>query len=325
MEPARFLRGQVVEVKSEAEIRATLDADGRLDGLPFMPEMARYCGQSLRVYRRADKTCVEGHGLRRLHDTVFLEHARCDAAQHDGCERDCLMFWKEAWLKPARDAAPALTHALPSPAALSPWAASLITQKDGAYVCQSTELASATSPIRAYDPTHLIREWRNGELTLGLFVDIVARALVNKARLLLGRREIGGLAGPQKRNSRGDLDLQAGDIVEVRDSAEIAATLDPNGRNNGLSFEPDMADLVGKRFKVAAPVHRIIQETTGSMTAITRTVKLEGVVCQGLCSKNCPRANPIFWRESWLRRVEEESETATATNEPMAAFVKETA
>ena len=32
-------KGDLVEVRSEEEILRTLDADGKLDGLPFMPEM----------------------------------------------------------------------------------------------------------------------------------------------------------------------------------------------------------------------------------------------------------------------------------------------
>ena len=49
--------GEVVEVRNEAEILSTLDRDGRLDGLPFMPEMLQFCGQRFRVYKSAHKTC----------------------------------------------------------------------------------------------------------------------------------------------------------------------------------------------------------------------------------------------------------------------------
>src|SRR5262249_35222364 len=49
--------GDLVEVRSEPEILATLDAEGRLDGLPFMPEMLQYCGQRFRVFKSAHKTC----------------------------------------------------------------------------------------------------------------------------------------------------------------------------------------------------------------------------------------------------------------------------
>ena len=70
--PHTFLAGEWVEVLGAAEIAATLDANGRLDGVPFMPEMLAFCGLTLRVRRRADKTCVEGHyGLRTLvHEIV---------------------------------------------------------------------------------------------------------------------------------------------------------------------------------------------------------------------------------------------------------------
>ena len=37
--------GEMVEVLSQAEVLATLDQNGRLEELPFMPEMFRYCGR----------------------------------------------------------------------------------------------------------------------------------------------------------------------------------------------------------------------------------------------------------------------------------------
>ena len=40
--------GDVVKVRSPAEILATLGADGALDGMPFMPEMARLAGRGSR-------------------------------------------------------------------------------------------------------------------------------------------------------------------------------------------------------------------------------------------------------------------------------------
>jgi hypothetical protein len=39
------------------------------------------------------------------------------------------------------------------------------------------------------------------------------------------------------------------------------------------------------------------------MVQLTDTVILEGVVCQGICVANCPRANLLYWREIWLKRV----------------------
>ena len=97
--------GDWVEVRSKEEIFATLDENGRLEGLPFMPQMLQYCGRRFQVFKRAGKTCSEVRGPagvvyvpRRLHDTVHLEH-RCDGRAYGGCQAGCLIFWKEAWLK----------------------------------------------------------------------------------------------------------------------------------------------------------------------------------------------------------------------------------
>ena len=98
---AGFRHGDMVTVRSLEEILATLDADAKFEGLPFMPEMAPYCGRTFKVFRRADKTCVEGIGIRSMRDTVFLEGLRCNGSLHDGCQRGCLFFWKNAWLKAA--------------------------------------------------------------------------------------------------------------------------------------------------------------------------------------------------------------------------------
>ena len=49
--------GDWVEVRGKAEILRSLDKNGRLENLPFMPQMFEYCGQRFRVYKRAHKTC----------------------------------------------------------------------------------------------------------------------------------------------------------------------------------------------------------------------------------------------------------------------------
>src|SRR5262249_37332249 len=98
----RFRAGDLVQVRSKEEILRTLDANGSLAELPFMPEMLEYCGKTLRIGKRAHKTCdpALGIGGRKMSGTVHLENVRCNGAAHDGCEAGCLIFWKEAWLKP---------------------------------------------------------------------------------------------------------------------------------------------------------------------------------------------------------------------------------
>jgi hypothetical protein len=45
--------GDWVVVRSREEILRTLDKNGQLEGLPFMPEMFEVCEQQFRVFKRA--------------------------------------------------------------------------------------------------------------------------------------------------------------------------------------------------------------------------------------------------------------------------------
>ena len=49
--------GDWVEVRTKDEILRSLDKNGRLQELPFMPQMFGYCGKRFKVYKRAHKTC----------------------------------------------------------------------------------------------------------------------------------------------------------------------------------------------------------------------------------------------------------------------------
>jgi hypothetical protein len=95
--------GDVVRIRSLEEISATLDANGCLDGLPFMPEMAKYCGTTGTVFRYVDKIYDYGgrKDLRRMKDAVLVAGLRCDGSAHDGCQARCYLLWKTAWLATA--------------------------------------------------------------------------------------------------------------------------------------------------------------------------------------------------------------------------------
>ncbi len=91
--------GEWVEVKSEAEILATLDAAGRNKGMQFMPQMRRYCGRRFRVYKRLESLLFEeSQQRRRIRNTVLLDGLICDG-DGVGCDRSCFFFWRETWLK----------------------------------------------------------------------------------------------------------------------------------------------------------------------------------------------------------------------------------
>lgn len=98
-------------MKSEAEIRSTLDLYGRLRGLAFLQGMIPCCGRRFRVYKRLELLFWEESGRqRRMKNTVLLAGSICDGAGI-GCDRSCLYFWREAWLRrvpeePAQDVGP---------------------------------------------------------------------------------------------------------------------------------------------------------------------------------------------------------------------------
>ena len=302
--PTPVASGQWVTVRSAAEIAASLDSDGKLDGVPFMPEMLRFCGQRLMVHRRAEKTCVEGHGLRKMDGTVLLQGSRCDGAAHDGCQRGCMIFWKEAWLQPETDCADRSTIDETAQTHAASRLASLPTRLGDHYQCQSTALVTATSALSKWSLGLIAGDVRRGELSLPGAMGIVWRTLANLVRRRLGLAALGALAGAGGKGVTGGLDLKPGDWVTVRGADQIQATLGPDGKNRGLSFEPEMGRYIGGLYRVGEPVEKIILEETGRMVALRQTVTLEGLTCKGSCVKNCPRSNPLFWREAWLERAD---------------------
>ena len=301
-----FRRGQRVTVRGLNEILATLDADAKLEGLPFILEMAPLCGKTFRVFRRAEKTCVEGVGLRSMKNTVFLEGLRCDGSAHDGCQRGCLFFWKNAWLKPAGKDGTGVDTASGAAVAASSFirdASQLPTTKGDLFFCQSTELASATGEFQRDKLRTYLRDMRIGEMSPWRFAYIMLMALLNRVWRLLRGRSYYEVTGEQKKTLTQELNLQPGELVEIKSAAEIQATLDAKGRNRGLSFEPEMAQHCGRRYRVGAPLRTIVSEQSGKMLHLNNTVVLEGLICRGMCSLNCPRANYFYWREIWLKRV----------------------
>lgn len=97
-EELRLQPGELVEVKSESEIRDTLDEHGRHRGLLWMPNMARFCGKRYKVHKRIETMMLEATGeLRKVRNTVLLENVMCEDLY--GCDRSCFHYWREAWLR----------------------------------------------------------------------------------------------------------------------------------------------------------------------------------------------------------------------------------
>jgi len=101
MEPLNLQPGEWVEVRSMDEISQTLDENRKYKGLLFMPEMEKFCGEKSRVFKIVKIIKLESTGeVRKLKTpSVFLEGVYCNGERHEGCDRSCFHFWKEAWLK----------------------------------------------------------------------------------------------------------------------------------------------------------------------------------------------------------------------------------
>jgi len=93
--------GEWVEVKTPAEIGATLDTAGFNRGLEFTPQMLPFCGGTFRVRGRVDCAILETTGkMRKFKNTVLLENATCDGHTIlGGCSRDVYHYWREIWLR----------------------------------------------------------------------------------------------------------------------------------------------------------------------------------------------------------------------------------
>ena len=302
-----FLRaGDWVEVRSWPEIRATLDREGRHEGLPFMPEMIRFCGQRLQVSKRAEKTCF-GNAFHRVGGAVHLAGARCDGSAHDGCQLHCLTFWREEWLRrvPGPEPSTALGAASAGNSAASEGEGGLRTRADPAdgpprYVCQATALRDVThEKLDPWDPRPYFREFRVGNAgwpeVRQLFRWSTAWARLRIFKAFAERRTTPTIERPG---------ISVGDWVEVRPPGEILATLTRDGKNRGLRLSEDMLTFCRERFRVCGSVSRFIDETTGTMREMrSPCLVLDSAVCRGF-NVLCPREQFHFWRPEWLRRVE---------------------
>lgn len=102
------------------------------------------------------------------------------------------------------------------------------------------------------------------------------------------------------------LDLQPGELVEVKPVEEILGTLDRNRRQQGLLWMTGMRRYCDRRYRVYRRVQRITLESNGELRNMKNTVLLEGVMCDGREFGGCDRSCFHFWREAWLRRVASE-------------------
>lgn len=271
-------------------------------------------------------------------NTVHLEGLRCEGEGHGGCQAGCLIYWKEAWLKRASKDTVSVQHLQPSGAVatandarctaqtLLNASAQTDAQGETVYTCQATEVLRFSSYMWAWDPRQYIRDLRSGNLATGMAGDSWGQQALEKVLSVLRilrsvaiyffntRQERARVRRPTYPYTGGTatnvpiewLDIQPGELVQVRSKEEIIATLNKQDRHRGLLFDGAMLSHCDGIYRVLRRVHRIVDEKTGKMLEMKYPcIALEGVTCQWDYHRLCPRSTCTpYWRENWLKRVE---------------------
>jgi len=321
MKSKRKLRvGQWVQVRSKEEILRTLDGEGQLEGMPFMPEMFAFVGKKFRVFKIAHKTCDYStpypFHTRRLRRTVHLQ-TRCDGGAHDGCQASCLIYWKEDWLKPIGESADLEVSEIPVPPNRDcddPLAKCTeddirdrvkVRAPEGEtpkYMCQMTQIPFATMPLAWWDPRQYLEDYVSGNVSLGRIVGGLifwTYYSISEAGIGVGRPMrwlydrispiFGGSLFPRKPGVIPEgqltptetLNLQPGELVRIKSHEQILQTIDSSNRNRGMHWDAELVPYCGKTFKVRDRVTKIIGERTQKMVHMKNPcIVLESVVCQ---------------------------------------------
>ncbi|WP_413936203.1 hypothetical protein [Nitrospira sp. BLG_1] len=344
--------GDWVEVKSKEEILATLDKNGRLEEMPFMPQMFEYCGRKFKIYKRAHKTCDTVYPIRgrRLSSAVHLE-LRCDGATYGGCQAACLIFWKTAWLKAANadgSNTQSLSQVGPTTGVSSigttevdviagTYAEDVGSPDERRYICQATQLPVFTTDLNWWDARQYMEDVTSGNVTISQLLRGLAYASYNKVinagiglgcilRWLYDRAQSlwGGIPYPRRSGSipvdqstpTCTLNLQPGELVRVKPFHEILTTLNTENKNKGLYFDAEAVPYCGDKYRVRSRLNKFIDEKTGKLITMKNdSILLEGVWCRSrysACRMFCPRSIYSWWREIWLERLPSDSLETTA-------------
>ncbi len=318
--------GTRVELRSPAEILATLDENGCLEGVPFMPEMLGFFGKVVTVDAEVARACDTVHysGVRRLRNTVLLDDLRCDGTAHAGCGAQCRLYWKEAWLRPTS------SHEISDPPTNDAAFEELerlvrrsvhghaSTAEEPIFRCQATELLRASEPVGRWSTRSFLHELTSGNVTLWRFVRVMTRIIVEAAGRRLGLG-LGSSLPFRESEMTGHASeppalkgLRPGELVQIRSGNEIRKTLTSTGANRGLWFDREMKVYCGKTARVKAKVERFIDEGSGRLVELASDCYiLDDVACESYRSNGrwfCPRGIYPWWRECWLRPVEKRAD-----------------
>jgi hypothetical protein len=200
------------------------------------------------------------------------------------------------------------------------------------FVCQSTQIAAATTPLAWHDVRQYIEDWTSGNVrlsqmfasavysvceavaTAGLGIGSAIRWTYDTVQAWRGATPYPSRTGRVPSGTKtpsAQLGLQVGELVTVRPYQEILETIDQKGHNRGMVWDGEMVPFCGGTYRVLQRVNRIIDEKTGRMLQMkNECIQLDGVTCQACYAKYrkfCPRSIFPYWREIWLRRADSDA------------------
>lgn len=297
--------GDRVAIRSAEAILGTLDVSGRHEGLPWMPQMTALCGTSATIVRWVTSTCVpteNGVLYGGVPDAVLLDVDRCDGGAYGGCQMDCPLIWKTAWL--SKQSTAGTQEAVPSDASdfvnsLDQLARSNALDTAGRAQCQATQLVQITIPHQGSVVSQYPAEMKLNQVSMSTIATSFCGGVLGR---LAGASKT--VSGNLKRTPVTDLQLKPGDVVRVKTRSEIVKTLNANGMNRGLWFDPIMLRYCGQELKVSRRITTLVDESTGQIRNLKiPSVVLEDLRCDSAQRRFCARLLQLFWREAWLERV----------------------
>jgi len=109
--------GELVQIKTVNEIKATLDANKKNRGLYFDVEMVLFCVRTCPVRARVNKIIEKPTGkmVKIPGDWILLEGTACTGKYRSSCARAILPYWRKLWVRRTdEDAQQPLTLTSPS-------------------------------------------------------------------------------------------------------------------------------------------------------------------------------------------------------------------
>jgi hypothetical protein len=94
--------GDIVRIRSTAEVKQTLDRFGKIKGCSFLKNQYAFCGKKCKVFKKVDYFFDESRQkMLKSSNLYFLEGVYCNgnSAYLKPCDRNCFHYWHKNWLE----------------------------------------------------------------------------------------------------------------------------------------------------------------------------------------------------------------------------------